>query len=310
MLSAVPDARPRSARRRTRTRTSRPDRLRRRVRAPPRSIGSSSPRPRRRRSAGGSASARTRRARRPRRRTRGPAPKRAFRPQQQERAGDGTERHDQPQRGMHELPARHRRARADPTAMAPNSDEDDSVAVTRRPPPSAWWPRTRRLLGRLDRGVERLGRRDGPHPLAQAVLVVRQVADVSRRVLELRRPVQRVERADLDADAAVHAQRPVDVEACRARSAAVPPALGRRRDRLLVRVDVMHHDGHSRAQSMHDVQFSSCSAMTPRLRAGRSGLRVRVLRRDAAPRACSERHPEALRQTLAPDSFMRPPAPS
>ncbi len=34
---------------------------------------------------------------------------------------------------------------------------------------------------------------------------------------------------------------------------------------------VMHHEGHSRAHSMHDVQFSSCSAMTPRLRGGRSG---------------------------------------
>ena len=33
----------------------------------------------------------------------------------------------------------------------------------------------------------------------------------------------------------------------------------------------MHQSGHSRAQSMHEVQFSSSSAMTPRLRGGRSG---------------------------------------
>ncbi|MFD0656377.1 hypothetical protein [Thermocatellispora tengchongensis] len=33
----------------------------------------------------------------------------------------------------------------------------------------------------------------------------------------------------------------------------------------------MHQSGHSRAQSMQTVQFSSTSAMTPRLRAGRSG---------------------------------------
>ncbi len=34
----------------------------------------------------------------------------------------------------------------------------------------------------------------------------------------------------------------------------------------------MHQSGHSRAQSMHTVQFSSMSAITPRVRAGRSGL--------------------------------------
>ena len=34
---------------------------------------------------------------------------------------------------------------------------------------------------------------------------------------------------------------------------------------------VMHQAGHSRAHNMHDVQFSSCSAMTPRLRGGSSG---------------------------------------
>ena len=34
----------------------------------------------------------------------------------------------------------------------------------------------------------------------------------------------------------------------------------------------MHQSGHSRAQSMQTVQFSSSSAMTPRLRGGSSGL--------------------------------------
>ena len=34
----------------------------------------------------------------------------------------------------------------------------------------------------------------------------------------------------------------------------------------------MHQSGHSRAQSMHTVQFSSMSAITPLVRAGRSGL--------------------------------------
>ncbi len=34
----------------------------------------------------------------------------------------------------------------------------------------------------------------------------------------------------------------------------------------------MHQSGHSRAHSMHTVQFSSSNAITPRLRGGRSGL--------------------------------------
>ncbi len=33
----------------------------------------------------------------------------------------------------------------------------------------------------------------------------------------------------------------------------------------------MHQSGHSRAQSMHTVQFSSSSAMTPRERGGSTG---------------------------------------
>ena len=33
----------------------------------------------------------------------------------------------------------------------------------------------------------------------------------------------------------------------------------------------MHQSGHSRAQSMQEVQFSSISAMTPRVRGGSSG---------------------------------------
>ncbi len=34
----------------------------------------------------------------------------------------------------------------------------------------------------------------------------------------------------------------------------------------------MHQSGHSRAQSMQTVQFSSSSAITPRERGGRSGF--------------------------------------
>ena len=53
----------------------------------------------------------------------------------------------------------------------------------------------------------------GLHPLAELVLVVQQVGDAGLGVLVLGAPEQRVERAHLDADAAVHAQRVVDVEA-------------------------------------------------------------------------------------------------
>src|SRR4051794_9069447 len=53
---------------------------------------------------------------------------------------------------------------------------------------------------------------NGGHPFAQPRLVVEEIGDVDLGVLVLRAPEQRVEWADLDADAAVHAQAVVDVE--------------------------------------------------------------------------------------------------
>src|SRR6056297_3471932 len=50
------------------------------------------------------------------------------------------------------------------------------------------------------------------HPLAELLLVVEQVGDLRLGVLVLGAPEQRVERTHLDTDAAVHAQRVVDVE--------------------------------------------------------------------------------------------------
>src|SRR5947209_3728908 len=71
-----------------------------------------------------------------------------------------------------------------------------------------------RLLLLLDRpGLQRRRIRDGDHPLAEPVLVVQEVGDARLGVLVLRRPEQGVEGADLDADAAVHAEGVVDVEA-------------------------------------------------------------------------------------------------
>src|SRR5690348_4953111 len=52
--------------------------------------------------------------------------------------------------------------------------------------------------------LERVGLGHRLHPLAELVLVVEQVGDPRLGVLELRAPEERVERAHLHADAAVH----------------------------------------------------------------------------------------------------------
>src|SRR5205085_11165427 len=122
----------------------------------------------------------------------------------------------------------------------------------RRPPP---WPRPgdrrrcsrqSRVLGdhgfaaTTERGVllllldrprlERLGFGDTFHPLAELVLIVQQIGDADLGVLELRAPEEGVEGADLDADAAVHAEGVVDVEAVEGVDGAglAPFAAGRR----------------------------------------------------------------------------------
>src|SRR5699024_9538643 len=103
----------------------------------------------------------------------------------------------------------------------------------------------RELPRRRDRGVllpliplrpRRL--RHPSHPGAQPLLVVEQVADVTLGVGEVGGPEARVEGADLHADAAVHAQRVVDVEAVQ--DVLLPRATTAARWRfhgLLVRVD-------------------------------------------------------------------------
>src|SRR5690606_4615913 len=75
-------------------------------------------------------------------------------------------------------------------------------------------------------------------PLGQAGPVVDQVRDVGFGVLVLGTPEQRLERADLDADAAVHAQRVVEVEAVELVDHAGLAALTPRRGEGLVRLDV------------------------------------------------------------------------
>jgi len=58
--------------------------------------------------------------------------------------------------------------------------------------------------------VVRGWRRHGPHPFAQPSLLVGEGGDIGLGVGELRRPEQRVVRADLHADPAVHAQREIE----------------------------------------------------------------------------------------------------
>ena len=83
-------------------------------------------------------------------------------------------------------------------------------------------------------------------------------------------PVQGVERADLDADAAPQAQRVVDREAVEHLAL---PRPGRPLDRVASVCDVMwmHQSGHSRAHTMHEVQAPGSSAITPRDRVGSAG---------------------------------------
>src|SRR5687767_12925801 len=92
----------------------------------------------------------------------------------------------------------------------------------------------RRLGADLER--RRLGSR--PVPLAEPLHVVEHALDLRLGVLELRAPVQRVEGADLDADAAVHAQPVVDVEAIELADAPRLAPLASGRGLVLVALDV------------------------------------------------------------------------
>src|SRR6478672_13728082 len=101
-------------------------------------------------------------------------------------------------------------------------------------------PRTPRasLFRFLGAELEGLGLGHGLHPLPEAVLVVEQVGDAGLGVLELGAPEERVERAHLYADPAVHAERVVDVEAVEHAHTAGTTALAARRPLLLVPFDV------------------------------------------------------------------------
>src|SRR5215207_8895380 len=94
------------------------------------------------------------------------------------------------------------------------------------------------LLLLLRAGFELRSLRNRAHPLAQLLLVVQQLGDARLGVLVLRAPEQGVERAHLDADAAVHAQRVVDVEPVELVDGPRLAARAPRRRRVLVGLDV------------------------------------------------------------------------
>ena len=99
------------------------------------------------------------------------------------------------------------------TARAARTGQLDSVhPAAPGPAGAAAWRAVSTSLGLSGVRIQCWRRRHRPHPFPKPVPLVHQVADVELGVLELRGPVQRVERAHLDADAAVHAQREVDRE--------------------------------------------------------------------------------------------------
>src|SRR3954469_11490076 len=161
--------------------------------------------------------------------------------------------------------------------------------------PKAMFCATKGLLLLLDVGADFEGRRlgHGLHPLAELVLVVEQVGDLGLGVLVLGAPEQRVERAHLDADPAVHAQRVVDVEAVEHAHRAVTTTLTPRWALLLVTFDV---DAPVRTlpRAQHAdraVLFLECDD-APRARHGVFPL-VRVLHRDGGLQHRLERDAEA-----------------
>ncbi len=157
------------------------------------------------------------------------------------------------------------------------------------------------FLRLLRAGVEGRRCRDGPHPLPELVALVGEVADVGLGVLELRGPEQGVERTDLDADTAVHAEREVDGEAVEDVAAAFAAAGGRRRDRLLVGVDV---DAPVRALAgaQHADRAVLLEQADHTAGAGREvGLGVRVLGGDGLLRHRAEGDGQALGQATSWD---------
>ena len=106
-------------------------------------------------------------------------------------------------------------------------------------------------------------------PSCESIGVLHEPRAVGCAVVEVGPPLECVERADIDADAAVHAQPEVDLK-----PSSTLTHLGRLAPGSVTCSTwlsrLMHHVGHSRTQSMHEVQASGTSAITPRASGGRS----------------------------------------
>src|SRR5215216_6440245 len=180
------------------------------------------------------------------------------------------------------------RDRTTPTAPAPIA-----IARTQKATFCAVMRASRSLLLALGADFERLRLGDRLHPLAELLLVVEEVGDVGLGVLVLGTPEQGVERTDLDADPAVHAERVVDVEAVEEADRPLAAALAPRRPLLLVSFDVDAPVGAlPRAQHADGAVLFLQRDDAPRS-GGRVLPLVRVLRGDGALEHRLERDAEA-----------------
>ena len=82
-------------------------------------------------------------------------------------------------------------------------------------------------------------------------------SEVEDRLRHLTHPLKGVKRTFLDADSAVHAERPVDGEAVEHMLRTVPRPGGGPSTASVCESMLMHQVGHSRAQIMHDVHAGS-----------------------------------------------------
>ena len=161
--------------------------------------------------------------------------------------------------------------RAGPGARTPTwtSPSSSSTTADRRQARSRLVARRGPGSSTTPRRVERLTGRHGRLPAGEAVALVDESVGRGGGVLRDGRPVQGVERADLDADPAVHAQRRSRSRSGRGRPRCAGGGARRRPGSVSVWESIsMHQSGHSRTQSMQTVQLSSTSAMTPRVRGG------------------------------------------
>src|SRR5581483_7551298 len=154
-------------------------------------------------------------------------------------------------------------------------------------------------LGRKLRALlDRQRRQDRVGPLLELLLVVQQIVDVVRRVLELGAPEEGVERTHLHADPAVHAERVVDVEAIEDLHR---PGLsaGGRRVGLLVGLDVDAPVGTLARALVADRAVLLLQRDDPTSPRREVGPDLRILLRDRGTQHVLERDPETLDQAEA-----------